>query len=163
MRQGALGRARPVRTSRTVDYYSAAVFGTLATVSVGENPSLSIRRDRFVAGGIHEDLTVHNHSDQPQTVTIEAQYGADFADLFEVKDHQPKRGQLRTELGNSRATLIYTRDAFRRDTVVEFSQEFEVGDRSARIEIHLGPRGSWQTCIDVVPVADGEEHRLDHG
>src|ERR1700736_1054221 len=51
------GRPMHVLTSRTVDYYSAAVFGTLATVSVGENPSLSIRRDRFVAGGIHEDLT----------------------------------------------------------------------------------------------------------
>ena len=32
-----------VLTSRTVDYYSASVFGTLATVSVGENPPLSIR------------------------------------------------------------------------------------------------------------------------
>jgi glycogen debranching enzyme len=157
------GRPIHVLTSRTVDYYSAAVFGTLATVSVGENPPLSIRRDRFVAGGVHEDLTVRNHSDQPQTVTIEAQFGADFADLFEVKDHQPKRGQLRTELGNSRATMIYMRDTFRRDTVVDFSQEFQVGDRSAHIEIHLAARGSWQTCIDVVPIADGEEHRLDHG
>ena len=38
-----------VLTSRTVDYYSAAIFATLATAGVGENPPVSVRRDRFVA------------------------------------------------------------------------------------------------------------------
>src|SRR5437870_9291587 len=80
------GQPVHVLTSRTVDYYSASVFGTLASVSVGENPPISIRRDRFVARGVHEDLTVQNHSDGPQTLTIEMEYGSDFADLFEVKD-----------------------------------------------------------------------------
>ena len=157
------GRPMHVLTSRTVDYYSAAVFGTLATVGVGENPPISIRRDRFVAGGVHEDLTVQNHSDRPQTVMIEVRYGADFADIFEVKDQTPKRGTLRTELGGGAATLIYTHQTFRRDTVVGFSPEFQVGEQSARTELHLGPRGSWQTCIDVAPVADGTENRLHHG
>jgi len=157
------GRPVHVLTSRTVDYYSASVFGTLASVSVGENPPISIRRDRFIASGVHEDVTVQNHSGRPQTVMIEVQYRADFADLFEVKDRKPKRGQLRTELGENAATLIYSRDAFRRDTVVGFSEEFQVGERSARVELHLSPRGTWQTCIDVVPVADGTENRLHHG
>src|SRR5438093_1492740 len=157
------GRPVHVLTSRTVDYYSASVFGTLASVSVGENPPISIRRDRFIASGVHEDITVQNHSGRPQTVMIEVQYRADFADLFEVKDRKPKRGQLRTELGENAATLIYSRDAFRRDTVVGFSEEFQVGERSARVELHLSPRGTWQTCIDVVPVADGTENRLHHG
>jgi len=157
------GRPIHVLTSRTVDYYSASIFATLASVGVGENPAISIRRDRFVARGVHEDLTVQNHSDRPQAVTIELEYGADFADLFEVKDHIPKRGQQRTELGQSRATLIYTRDQFRRDTVIEFSEIFEVGLDRARVEVHLDPRGSWQTCIDVFPVRDGEVQRLEHG
>jgi len=152
-----------VLTSRTVDYYSASVFATLASVSVGENPPISIRRDRFVARGVHEDLTVQNHSDRPQTVTVEVEYGSDFADLFEVKDHSPKRGQLRTDLGPSQVTLTYTRDSYRRDTVIEFSQHFSVGLERARFELKLEPRGSWQTCIDVVPVVDGAFNRLEHG
>src|SRR2546421_3016942 len=106
------GRPVHVLTSRTVDYYSASVFGTLASVSVGENPPISIRRDRFIAGGVHEDVTVQNHSDGPQTLTIEMEYGSDFADLFEVKDRIPKRGQLRTDLGPSQGTLTDTRDTF---------------------------------------------------
>ncbi len=101
------GHPLHVLTSRTVDYYSASVFATLASVSVGENPPISIRRDRFVARGVHEDLTVQNHSDRPQTVTIEIEYGSDF--------------------------------------------------------LQLEPRGSWQTCIDVVPVVDGAFNRLEHG
>ena len=152
-----------VLTSRTVDYYSASVFATFASVSVGENPPISIRRDRFVARGVHEDLTVQNHSDRPQTVTIEIEYGSDFADLFEVKDRTPKRGQLRTDLGANLVTLSYTRDTFRRDTVIEFSENFSVGPERARVELHLEPRGSWRTCIDVVPVVDGAFNRLEHG
>ena len=152
-----------VLTSRTVDYYSASVFATLASVSVGENPPISIRRDRFVARGVHEDLTVQNHSDRPQLVTIEVAYGSDFADLFEVKDRIPKQGQVHTELGSSNVTLTYTREAYRRDTVIEFSEHFSVGLDRARFELHLEPRGSWQTCIDIVPVVDGAFNRLEHG
>jgi glycogen debranching enzyme len=157
------GRPVHVLTSRTVDYYSASVFATLASVSVGENPPISIRRDRFVARGVHEDLTVQNHSDRPQTMTIQVEYGSDFADLFEVKDRMPKRGQLRTELGPRKVTLTYTRDAFRRDTVIEFSEHFSVGLERAQLELHLEPRGSWRTCIDVAPVVDGDLNRLEHG
>ena len=29
--------------------------------------------------------------------------------------------------------------------------------------MHLDPRGSWRTCIDVFPVIDGELNRLEHG
>ena len=157
------GRPVHVLTSRTVDYYSASMFGTLPTVSVGENPPISIRRDRFIARGVHEDLTVHNHSDRAQAVTIEIAYGSDFADLFEVKDRSPKRGQLRTELGPSQVTLIYTRDQYRRDTVIEFSETFAVGPERAHLDVRLEPRGQWQTCIDVFPVVDGEVNRLEHG
>ena len=157
------GRPVHVLTSRTVDYYSASIFATLASVGVGENPPISIRRDRFVARGVHEDVIVQNHSDRPQTVTIALEYGADFADLFEVKDHIPKRGQQRAELAVSRVTLIYTHDRFRRDTVIEFSEIFAVGPDQARVEVHLDPRGSWRTCIDVFSVIDGELSRLEHG
>jgi glycogen debranching enzyme len=157
------GRPTHVLTSRTVDYYSAAIFATLASVSVGENPPVSIRRDRFIARGVHEDVMVQNHSDRPQTVTIEVEYGSDFADLFEVKDKIPKRGVLGRELGPSQVTLTYRRDAYRRDTVIEFSENFSVGPDRATFELHLEPRGSWRTCIDVVPVRDGELNRLEHG
>jgi glycogen debranching enzyme len=157
------GRPVHVLTSRTIDYYSASIFATLASVGIGENPPISIRRDRFIARGVHEDLIVQNHSDRAQTVTIAVEYGSDFADLFEVKDRIAKQGQQRTELGPSRVTLIYTHDHYRRDTVIEFNKIFSVGPDRAQFELHLEPRGLWRTCIDVVPVIDGELRRLEHG
>ncbi len=101
------GRRIHVLTGRTVDYYSASVFATLATVSVGENPPLSIRRDRFIAEGVHEDLTVENHSNREQPVSLEVQYADDFADLFEVKDRKPKRGRLQVSAGGRRAAPVH--------------------------------------------------------
>jgi len=152
-----------VLTSRTVDYYSAAIFATLATAGVGENPPVSVRRDRFVAIGVHEDLTVQNHSDQPQRVTVDVEYGSDFADLFEVKDHALRRGQIRAEVTTDHLRLIYTRDDFRRETIISFDERFTVGPERAHTEVTLEPRGEWRTCIDVAPVGTGEMYRLRHG
>ena len=157
------GRPLYVLTSRTVDYYSAAIFGTLATASVGENPPISVRRDRFVAVGLHEDLTIQNHSDQPQKVTIDVEYGSDFADLFEVKDHAPRRGEIRAEVSTDHLRLIYTRDDFRRETIISFGEPFAVEPERAHTEVTLEPRGEWRTCIDIAPVGTGEMYRLRHG
>src|SRR5438132_13408376 len=65
------GQPLYVLTSRTVDYYSAAIFGTLATGTVAENPPISVRRDPPAAVGLHGDLTTPDHSDQPQKVTTD--------------------------------------------------------------------------------------------
>ncbi len=157
------GRPIHVLTGRTVDYYSASVFATLATVSVGENPPLSIRRDRFIAEGVHEDLTVENHSDREQLVSLEVQYAGDFADLFEVKDRTPKRGRLQVSAGAQGVRLQYTRDGFDRATLIEFGDEWTVTERGAHVDLRLPPRGVWQACIDIATVVDGKERRLVHG
>jgi len=157
------GQPLYVLTSRAVDYYSAAIFGTLATAGVGENPPISIRRDRFVAVGVHEDLTIQNHSDQPQSLTIDVEYGSDFADLFEVKDHAPRRGQIRAEVNTDHLRLIYKRDDFRRETIITFGEPFAVEPERAHAELTLEPRGEWRACIDIAPVGTGEMYRLRHG
>jgi glycogen debranching enzyme len=157
------GQPIHVLTSRTVDYYSAAIFATLASVSVGENPPISIRRDRFIARGVHEDLTIQNHSDRRQKVTVEVEYGSDFADLFEVKDRKPKVGDLHIEVDGTLAKLTYARDRYHRGTVIGFSEHFSVGNDRARIDLELEPRGFWQTCIDIEPVVDDKPIQLHHG
>ena len=159
----AEGKPVHVLTSRTVDYYSAAIFGTLSTVAVGKNPIISIRRDRFIAEGVHEDLTVENHSDQEQKLRLEIEYGSDFADLFEVKDGKAKRGGAKTRVEGSRVTMHYRRDSFERATIIDFDRPASIDERRARFDLELPPRGTWQTCIDVATIIDGKERRLKHG
>jgi glycogen debranching enzyme len=142
---------RPIRllTSRNDTYYSARVFGTLASAGVGHNPPVSIRRDRVVAGGLHEDLVVDNHGRSACSLTLELRVGADFADLFEVKNGQPKRGRLRSEPGERRLTLGYRHGGFRWATTVAVDQPCQIGDDHLRFQVDLAPKERWRVCIDV--------------
>src|SRR5205809_6053641 len=65
-------------TSRVVDHFSARLVGA----KEGEQePTLSVRRDRFVADGLHEDIVVTNHAAEGQSVRLELSFGSDFADI----------------------------------------------------------------------------------
>jgi hypothetical protein len=54
---------------------------------------LSLIRKRKVGDGFHEDVTVFNHGNERKDVEIRLEAGADFADLFEVKDALDKKGE----------------------------------------------------------------------
>jgi glycogen debranching enzyme len=150
---------RPIRllTSRNDTYYSARVFGTLASAGVGRNPPVSIRRDRVVAGGLHEDVRVDNHSPTRRTLVVELLLDADFADLFEVKNGRPKRGRCRAEAGQRQLSLTYERDDYRRATIITVDQPCRVDHDRLRFEVELAPHERWQVCIDVACQVGGEQ------
>lgn len=154
----------PIRvlTSRSHRYYSASIFGTLASARVGENPPVSVQRDRIVADGVHEDIVVENHSERERTVALELRFGADFADIFEIKDRTPKRGSTWAEVDTSEVTLRYRRDGFRRGTRISFSEPCELRGDVARFELVLGPREVWRTHVDISCLVDDEERRPRH-
>jgi glycogen debranching enzyme len=148
--------------SRAVDYYSASIHCTPARARVGKNPTVSIRRDRFISDGVHEDLIVDNNSREPVTVRLELRFGTDFADLFEVKQPRPKQGTLTAALEPGRVTLSYERDGFRRATVLAFSGDCALTEEAARFEVVVEPRARWQTCVEITAVVDGKEHGPGH-
>ncbi len=157
---------RPIRvlTSRTVDYYSARVFGTLASARVGENPAVSVRRDRFIADGIHEDLVIENYGDRECRLRVELLFGADFADIFEVKGRMPKRGRRWVELdGAGAATLRYQHRDFHRSTVLTFDRAATLHDGRAIFDLILVPRAEWRTCIEISCIVDGEQRKPRRG
>ena len=150
------GQPLRVLTSANVDYYSARIFATLPEARVGENPPVSIRRDRFVSEGVHEDVAVQNNSSSRMRVTVEIRFGSDFADLFEVKDRTPKQGRVSAHVaGRDRVVLRYERDGYTRATEVAFTQPAKLTAHSATFELDLGPRETWQTCCDISAEANG--------
>jgi glycogen debranching enzyme len=157
----------PIRvlTARSVDYYSARVYATTATARVGVNPTVSVRRDRIVADGVHEDVVVENHSDEARRIRVELCYAADFADLFEVKDETPSKGHQGVTVGESDVLLWAERDGQRRATRLSFSVAADLGADRAVFDVHLGPRQRWEACIDVsCSVGDVESAlRCGHG
>jgi glycogen debranching enzyme len=118
---------------------------------------VSIRRDRVVAGGLHEDLIVENHGADRRSVTLELEVAADFADLFEVKQNRPKHGHHQTDLADRRLTLRYQRAGFRRATILTVDQPCEVAADRLRFQLQLAPHERWRACIDVTCQVDWEQ------
>lgn len=149
------GQPMRLLTSRTPDYYSARIFGTLGTARVGVNPTISIRRDRFVSDGVHEDLILDNNSDAEQEVRLEFEFGSDFADLFEVKARERKPLVIPIENGSDHVRLRYEHEGFARGTTIVFSQPAIINRQRALFDLPLKPRQRWELCVDIRCEADG--------
>jgi glycogen debranching enzyme len=143
--------------SRTVDYYSARIAGSACVNADTDTPTVSVRRERFVSGGVHEDLIVENLTEDARELELVLEFASDFGDIFECRTRPRKQGKTTSEVGERDVALRYERGDFSRTTVIRFSQPCVLDGDRARFAVQLGPRGTWKTCVDVVPVVDGEE------
>jgi glycogen debranching enzyme len=147
-----VGGATPrLLTSSQVDYYSAAFFLTNPDIPPARAEALTIQRVRFVGDGLHDDVILRSHSPEPMTVEVRLRMGADFADLFEVKQKGfRKEGTYSTShQANGRLRFEYRHERFHAATVIEPSQEARVEDDDLVFDVVLEPRGTWKTCVIV--------------
>ena len=148
------GRELDPLTSRRVDYFSARIVGK---PKAGDGaPSVSVRRDRFVSEGAHEDVVLENLTQDPQDVQLELRYASDFADVMEAQSGGNGEGRHWQETTPRSATLWSERDGYRRGTFLKFNRGGEVMKERAVFDVHLEPRDVWSLCIDVTPVVDGK-------
>ena len=159
------GRPISVLTSRPIRYYSARVYGTLASVGIGRNPSLIIRRDRLIADGVHEDVVVDNNREEEQRVRLELLFDADFADLFEVKEDRVPGRHVDREVSDGRVILRYKNEGFSRTTSIAFSQPGLIQPARAVFDLALAARQRWELCVHVTLGTDDGEvpTRAHHG
>ena len=74
-------------TARTLEHYHAV---HLLSNPVGDKlapESLTIARHRLVGRGLHEDLEVTSHLDEPLVLVLELRVAADFLHIFQVRGH----------------------------------------------------------------------------
>jgi glycogen debranching enzyme len=142
-------------TSSTVDYYSARIF--LAPKPA--DAPFSVRRDRFVTEGVHEDIVVSNLEHRERRLTLELRFDADFADILEAQDANTAAGQGKrvVEEGERCVTLWYERNGFRRGTRIEFSADCAIHRNAVVFDLALEPHGEWRTCADFVAIEGSEE------
>jgi glycogen debranching enzyme len=79
------GQPLSVLKSQVVDYYSAAFFLTNPDLPGIRANTLTVRRLRFVGGGLHEQIVVANAASEPVRFQLRLSAWSDYADLFEVK------------------------------------------------------------------------------
>ena len=148
-------------SSGNVDYYSARIVSSVGDADDGA-PTLAVRRERFVSRGVHEDVFVENLTDDTVEVELALEFGSDFGDILECRKRPEKRGRIVEELEEEQATLRYERNDFARATLIRFSRPCNIASGRATFELQLGARETWKTCVDVVPVVDGDERPARH-
>ena len=158
------GTKPDVLSTDDVDYFAAQFFLVPPTRTIYKNPYLSVLRRRYVGDGFHEDITILNHDSKAAELTLRIEAASDFADLFEVKDALEKKGETYREVRGDELVLGYRREQFVRETAIGASAEVELDEHGLTFHIRVEPHGEWNTCLDVLPVADGVEGiKYGHG
>jgi glycogen debranching enzyme len=133
-----------------LQYFEARFFLVPATGTVYIDPKLSVIRERAVGGGFHEELTVLSHAEEPADVVVRIDAGADFADLFEVKDALKKVGTYERRVDDGKLVLGYRRETFHRETTISATEPAEVDEEGLTFSVHLEPHATWTTDLSVV-------------
>jgi glycogen debranching enzyme len=136
-----------------LQYFEARFFLVPGTGTVYIDAKLSVIRQRAVAGGFHESLTILNHDAKPVSLTVRIEAGSDFADLFEVKDALEKQGRYRSAVEGARLVLGYERGTYRRSTAISSSEPARLTRNGLRFDVRVEPHGEWTTELDVVAEA----------
>ncbi len=133
-----------------LQYYSAQFFLVPTTGTVYVDTTLSVIRTREVSNGFHEDITILNHAEDAVDLEIRIEVGADFADLFEVKDALTKKGEYYQRIEADRLVLGYRRESFVRETSIVPGTTANIEEHALRFTAHIEPHGQWTTAIDVI-------------
>jgi glycogen debranching enzyme len=140
-------------SSRRIDYYSARVVATPS--QKGTAAPISLRRDRFVTEGVHEDVVLENLTEQQHEVRLELSFGADFADVMEAEANDNGKGKRWVETNSLSATLWNERDGYRRGTKIRFNKKGRITKSRAVFRVRLRARETWKLCVDMSPLVDG--------
>src|SRR3954462_636280 len=85
------GQALEPLTAETKEPFRAAFVARISRSDGSADSPLIVERLREVGAGLQEQLTVHNYSQEPAECLIVLEIGADYADLFEVKEARIRR------------------------------------------------------------------------
>ncbi len=166
-----LGRERPellngaavALHSARFEFTNPLFFGNDGT-AIREH-AIHLRLDRAIGPGLHEDYHLSNHARDAVTFTLEVSLESDFADLFDVKSHRRLvRGSIHSfwdEAGT--LTTRYVNGTFERALIVQVvnaSSQPEFANGGIRFPITLPPKGRWHTCLEWMPVLDGEQRAV---
>src|SRR5258708_21127225 len=145
------GTVPNVLSTDDLQYFSAQFFLVPSTETVYVDANLSIIRTRAVGDGFHEDLTILNLSAQQADLGVRIEAGADFADLFAVKDNISQSGEHYTRVEPGRLVLGYRRGYFFRWKKNSASPpQTDLYASGLSLTVHTSPHGELCTSIKSV-------------
>jgi glycogen debranching enzyme len=133
-----------------LQYFETRFFLVPGMGTVYIDAKLSVIRQRAVANGFHEVLTILNHDEEPVKLRLRIEAACDFADLFEVKDALEKKGRYTRKAERGALRLGYERKTYRRSTLITSTKRAKVDENGLTFELKLPAQGKWRTELDVV-------------
>jgi glycogen debranching enzyme len=133
------GKPLTLLKSAAVDYYSASFFLFNPDSPGLRAGSVAVRRLRFVGNGVVEQIVALNSSSERVRFDLRLQCGADFADLFEVRDKVRDRTSKTVRRHEPRALrFTYQVPGYVAETTISVQQS-EIADTGGRRVISQTP------------------------
>jgi glycogen debranching enzyme len=142
------GRELDALSGDAIEYDEALFFLVAPTGSIYRNSTVVLIRRRHVGDGMQEHLQVDNHGLEPLQAEISVLFAADFADVFEIKDHLAKAGRFYHRVEQDSVVLGYDREDLRRETTIHAVGAF-LTESSMTFRVGLQPGETWHTEIDI--------------
>lgn len=122
--------------------------------------SVEIRRQRVIADAVEETLSITNFNPFPVTLNVLYEFGADFADIFDVRGYRREHVGTMAELAVSERAIEYGYrgiDDRSRSTRVQFDRNPDYIDAStALFRVTLPHREAASLRIEITPQATDE-------
>ena len=138
--------------------------------------TIEIKVSRLVGLGVHEDIDIKDFTQKHSRFVFEVELDADFADQAE-QDERKQKGKLTRRwrrISGRTAELVFDYKASHRYShqgnrgLARIHDGLIIRVRNAespctyrngrlRFEVRLKPQGTWHTCIEFIPVFEGEE------
>nr|WP_189181943.1 glycogen debranching N-terminal domain-containing protein [Microbispora rosea] len=145
----------------TGEPHHATFIGRAAPRPGQAESTLLVVRDRYVGGGLSEDLTIRNMSHEPAGCMVTLHIGSDVCDLFEVKTHRVHWVADVTTVAEERSLRMFSVSKARGARVVAEADGTPVlpvvNPRLIIFRVVVPPRGEWTAGVRVNPIIDGVE------
>ncbi len=169
-----LNGLQPILLSASVDESYVATFQMVNPVLLLDEgkrripqQSLSIRRTRFIHGGLHERIGIQNCGSEAVDIQCSLHVDADFLDMFDVRgsvgalhghEAHPLGTQRPPEVSDAGITFAYDGlDQVLRQTHVLVDQQPSASEaHKLTYSYHLEPKQTIRLMVDLVPEMSGD-------
>jgi glycogen debranching enzyme len=168
-----LNRLQPILLSASVDESYVATFQMVNPVLLLDEgkrripqQSISIRRSRFIYGGLHERIGLQNCGSEPVDIECSLRLSADFRDMFDVRGYKLQMlGRMRPiQADGTGITFTYEGQdgQLRRTEVVVNRPATTSHDGTLIWHFHLPSKETISLVIDIIPLVGEDEPMLSY-
>jgi len=156
------GRPVDPLTAIPEEPYSCVFVGRAGIRPGHLEPTLIVERHRFVGRGMREDIVLRNFGAEPAGVDVTLLVDADFADLFQVKEHRVLAHLDAVRHQHVPGGLMYwSEHGAEARGVRVFATAATSSPNALSLRAVIPPKGTWSATVEALPSIQGLEFEAD--